>query len=261
MTDMATPPVTLEARDGGLFAELRLASPPRNILDGAALAALAAATRSLRGPDHRRARAILLAADGPSFSVGASVAEHARAHAARMLAEFHGAVRALLDVDLPIVCAVRGQCLGGGLELAALATRIYAHPGARFAQPEIRLGALAPVASVLLPHRLGQAVAEDLLVSGRAIDSAAALAVGLVSEIAEDPEAAAAAWIREALIPHSASSIRLACRAARATLRRDLDSVLPAIEALYVEELSPTLDAEEGVRAFLDKREPRWEDR
>ena len=62
-------------------------------------------------------------------------------------------------------------------------------------------------------------------------------------------------------MPHSASSLRLACRAARAGERRDLDDLLPALERLYVDELSPTHDAEEGVDAFLAKRPPRWENR
>lgn len=260
-TDAPAAPVTLVPRDDGRFVELRLSCPPRNVLDGAALDALGAAAVALRGPEHRRARAILLCADGPSFSVGASVPEHGRAQAAGMLARFHAAIRALVDVDLPIVAALCGHCLGGGLELALLAARIYARPDARLGQPEIRLGAIAPVASLLLPGRIGQAAAEDLLTSGRAVDATTAQRLGLVTELADEPEAAASAWIREALVPHSASSIRYATRAARTGLRRALATPLAALERLYTEELSPTHDAEEGVRAFLDKRAPRWEDR
>jgi cyclohexa-1,5-dienecarbonyl-CoA hydratase len=256
-----TEPVAIVPRDDGRFVELRLTRPPRNILDGAALDALAAAAEVLRGEGFRSARAVLLCADGPHFSVGAAVGEHARAQAPAMLARFHRAIGAVLDVDLPLVAAIRGQCLGGGLELATLATRIYAHPSARLGQPEIVLGALAPVASLVLPRRLGQAAAEELLVSGRVLDAAGTVAIGLASAVAEDPEAEAAAWIRAALLPHSASSLRLACRAARLALRRELSELLPELERLYVAELSATADAEEGVRAFLDKRPPRWEDR
>jgi cyclohexa-1,5-dienecarbonyl-CoA hydratase len=253
--------VTLRAHDDGAFVELRLARPPRNVLDGAALDTLSRLAAAVAGPPHARARAILLAADGPSFSVGASVPEHARAHAADMLARFHRAIRALLDCDLPIVAAVRGHCLGGGLELALLASHIVIAPGAVLGQPEIRLGALAPVASLLLPRRIGQGRAEALLCSGQTVDHTAALATGLVGEIADDPEAAAMAWIRAHLVPHSATSLRLATRAARISLRHELDLHLPALERLYTEELSPTHDAEEGVRAFVDRRAPRWEHR
>lgn len=254
-------PITLEIHDDGAFVELRLARPPRNVLDGEALARLERLVATVAGGGHARARAILLTAAGPNFSVGASVPEHARAHAPGMLARFHGAIRALYACDLPIVAAVRGHCLGGGLELASLATYLVAHPAAQLGQPEIRLGALAPVASLLLPRRIGQARAEELLVSGRTVDGVAALALGLVSALADDPEAAAIAWIRAALVPHSASSLRLATRAARSALRRDLDELLPALERLYAHQLSPTHDAEEGVLAFLEKRAPHWEDR
>ncbi|MBK9033736.1 MAG: enoyl-CoA hydratase/isomerase family protein [Myxococcales bacterium] len=256
---MTDAPITLQVHDDGAFVELRLTRPPRNVLDGAALDVLAVQAAAITSATH--ARAILLSAAGPNFSVGASVPEHARAHAAGMLARFHGAIRALLACDLPIVAAIRGHCLGGGLELASLAARVFVAPDAQLGQPEIRLGALAPVASVLLPRRLGQARAEDLLCSGRSVDAAAAVELGLATAVADDPEAAAAAWIRASLVPHSASSLRLATRAARAGLRRDLDDLLPVLERLYAAELSPTHDAEEGVRAFLEKRPPRWEDR
>ncbi|MBE7454444.1 MAG: enoyl-CoA hydratase/isomerase family protein [Kofleriaceae bacterium] len=260
-SDDAPAAITLAAHDDGAFVELRLRRPPRNVLDGAALDTLAALAADLAGPAHAAVRAILLTADGPSFSVGASVPEHARAHAAAMLGRFHRAIRALVACDLPIIAAVRGHCLGGGLELALCATRIVAHPDAQLGQPEILLGALAPVASVLLPRLVGQARAEALLVSGARVDAAAAHALGLVAAIADEPEAAAAAWIRANLAPLSARSLRLATRAARRALVRDLDTLLPELERLYAEELSPTHDAEEGVRAFLEKRAPRWEHR
>lgn len=258
---MTDAPITLHVHDDGAIVELRLARPPRNVLDGAALDALAGHATAIASPAHARARAILITAAGPNFSVGASVPEHARAHAAGMLARFHGAIRALVACDLPIVAAVRGHCLGGGLELVALATHLVVAPAAQLGQPEIRLGALAPVASLLLPRRIGQARAEDLLCTGRTVDGAEALALGLVSAVAADPEAAALAWLRATVVAHSASSLRLATRAARIGLRRDLDELLPVLERLYADELSPTHDAEEGVRAFVEKRAPRWEDR
>jgi cyclohexa-1,5-dienecarbonyl-CoA hydratase len=252
-------PIQLIPVDDGAFVELRLARPPRNILDGAMLDELAQAARAIAGVP--RARAILLCADGPSFSAGAAVGEHARAEVERMLGRFAEAIGAVLDAELPIVAAVRGHCLGGGLELALCATRILAAPDARFGQPEIRLGAFAPVASLLLPRRIGHARAEELLVSGVTLDAPRALELGLVAAIEPDPEAAARAWIREALVPLSASSLRIATRAARAALRAELDPGLRTLNRLYVEQLSPTHDAEEGVRAFLEKRTPRWEHR
>jgi cyclohexa-1,5-dienecarbonyl-CoA hydratase len=251
--------VVLTPIDDGAFVELRLSSPPRNILDGAMLEAIAAAARVARRLDH--ARAMLLCADGPSFSAGASVGEHGRTEVSRMLSRFSDALIALLDADLPIVAAIRGHCLGGGLELALCAMRIHAAADARFGQPEIRLGAFAPVASLMLPRRIGQARAEELLLSGVTIDAPAAREIGLITAIDADPEAAARGWIRDTLSPLSASSLRIATRAARAAMRAELDLGLRAMSRHYLDHLSPTHDAEEGVQAFLDKRAPRWEHR
>jgi cyclohexa-1,5-dienecarbonyl-CoA hydratase len=247
---------------GGQVLRVALADPPRNVLDGAMLIRLVeVVAQGLAGEPGRHVKAILLTAEGAHFSLGASIAEHSPAEAPRMLARFHAAVRVLLAPQLPIVAAVRGNCLGGGLELCLPALRIVAQKGARLGQPEIKLAAFAPVASLLLPGRVGQARAEELLLTGRVVDADEARAIGLVDEIVDgDPEAAALAWMAETLLPHSASALRTATRAARATLTGELEAYLPALELLYTGELLKSRDAEEGVRAFLEKRAPRWED-
>ncbi len=245
----------------GQVARVSLARPPRNVLDGEMLLDLAREAGGLRGPEHRRLKAVLLTAEGPSFSYGASVAEHDRAHAPAMLEGFQAAIAALLAPGVPLVAAVRGQCLGAGLELVSLASHIVAHVDARLGQPEIRLGAIPPLAAVLLPRRVGQRHADELILSGRTLEAGEALRIGLIDTLAaEDPEAQALGWIQSCLLPHSASSLRLAHRAARGALLEELAARLPALFRLYREELLPTADAEEGVRAFLEKRAPRWVD-
>ncbi|MBI4509883.1 MAG: enoyl-CoA hydratase/isomerase family protein [Deltaproteobacteria bacterium] len=248
----------------GQVLRICLSSPPRNILDSVALRELVAILSPITkvSRENCHLKAILLAAEGPNFSMGASVAEHSRAEAPAMLSTFVAATRALVLPFLPVVAAVKGQCLGGGLELVSLATRVFAHASARLGQPEIRLAALAPVASVVLPRRIGQARAEDLLLSGRTVESADALAMGLVDAVtSSEPEAEALAWIESNLLPHSAAALRRACLAARTELLRELDATLPSIISLYQDDLLMTEDAEEGIRAFLEKRPPRWSDR
>jgi cyclohexa-1,5-dienecarbonyl-CoA hydratase len=243
----------------GRVLRLALSSPPKNILDGAALRELLGHADDIAA-DHRL-KAVLLTADGPNFSFGASIQEHTRRSAPLLLASFATAAQALSQARVPIVSAVSGQCLGGGLELALLGTRVIAHRTARLGQPEIRLAAFAPLASILLPRRVGQARAEELLLTGRIVDAPEALAIGLVDEVTEgDPEEAALAWIRTALLPHSAAALRLACRAARYALSRELDAILPVLDAIYQNELLATDDAEEGIRAFTEKRAPVWKD-
>ena len=96
---------------------------------------------------------------------------------------------AILSVGL--VAVVRGQCLGGGMELACFCHRVFAHPKARLGQLEIRLGVFPPVASVILPLRCGQAVADEFCLTGRTFTAKEALAARLVDEVAADPRRAA----------------------------------------------------------------------
>lgn len=258
MTDAGALPVRVERLEGAAVVALRLARPRANVLDAAMIAALDDAARRAAADPH--VKALLLCAEGPHFSFGASVEEHLPGREAAMLAAIDGLIGRLLALRVPILAAVRGQCLGGGLELACAAQRIVAAPDARLGQPEVVLGVFAPAASVLLPMRIGQARADDLLLSGRAVPAAEALAMGLVDDVAADPEAAALAWVRAHLVPKSASSLRFAAGAARAALAERFAREIARQERAYLEQLMSTADAVEGLRAFVEKRPPVWRD-
>ena len=165
-------------RDGALL-RLTLARPKANIVDAAMIGALSAALA--RHETGRAIRAVLLDAEGPHFSFGASVEEHLPASCAAMLAALHALVVAMIEFPAPILVAVRGQCLGGGLEVAMAGSMIFAAPDAQLGQPEMKLGVFAPAASVLLPYRVNAAVAEDLLLSGRSVDAAGANTPSFIS--------------------------------------------------------------------------------
>lgn len=236
---------------------LRLARPKANIVDAAMITAIKdALTKHLANP---LLAAVLLDHEGPHFSFGASVEEHLPGRCAEMLRSLHELIGQLVDSPVPILVAMRGQCLGGGLELAAAGNLIFAAPDTKLGQPEIKLAVFAPAASCLLPERIGQARAEDLLISGRSLDAEAALACGLVQTIAEDPEAAALAYFDEHLSGLSTSSLRLAVQAARADFAARVKTKLAQVERLYLETLMETADAVEGLQAFLEKRPPKWE--
>jgi cyclohexa-1,5-dienecarbonyl-CoA hydratase len=245
-------------REGRLL-RLRLARPKANIVDAAMIGALAAAFDEHRSDDGLTGA--LLDADGPNFSFGASVEEHLPQNCAAMLAALHGLIVKMLEWPAPILVAVQGQCLGGGLEVALAASRIFAAPDARLGQPEMKLAVFAPAASCLLPYRVNQQAAEDLLFSGRALTAAEALAAGLVAEIADDPAAAALAYYDAQLADKSAAALGYALRAARGAMLPEVRRRLAEVEALYLEGLMKTHDANEGLAAFLEKRAPRWQNR
>jgi cyclohexa-1,5-dienecarbonyl-CoA hydratase len=249
--------VSLE-RDGKLL-RLTLARPKANIVDAAMIAALRAAlTEHLPKPNLR---AVLLGAEGPHFSFGASVEEHMPGCFAQMLNQLHALVRQLVESPVPVLVAVRGQCLGGGLEVAAAGNLLFGAPGAMFGQPEIKLAVFAPAASCLLPERIGQAQAEDLLFSGRSISADEALRIGLLTAIAEDPDQAALDYFDQHLATVSASTLRFAVRAARAEVVQRISKKIDFVEKMYVEELMSTHDAVEGLTAFTQKRPAQWQDR
>ena len=199
-------------RDGALL-RLRLARPKANIVDAAMIAALQSAFDLHRG--NNRILAVLIDAEGPHFSFGASVEEHLAERCAGMLASLHALLVSMLEWPAPVLVAVKGQCLGGGLELAMGGSLIFASNDAKLGQPEIQLGVFAPAASCLLPPRIGQAAAEDLLFSGRSIGAEEALRIGLVNFAAVDAEAAALAYFDQHLAGRSASSLACAMTAAR----------------------------------------------
>ena len=256
---MGATPLAVELEKDGALLRLRLSRPKANLVDAAMIAALRAALREhLPGVQMR---AVLLEAEGPHFSFGASVEEHLPGSCSAMLRELHALILELVASTAPVLVAVRGQCLGGGLELAAAGHLIFAAPGAMFGQPEIKLAVFAPAASCLLPERIGPSRAADLLFSGRSIGAEEAHRIGLVNALADDPSLAALAYFEEHLAPRSPSSLRLAVHAARFDFVERVRRKLAEVERLYLKELMATHDALEGLTAFIEKRPAVWEDR
>jgi cyclohexa-1,5-dienecarbonyl-CoA hydratase len=245
-------------RDGALL-RLTLARPKANLVDAAMIAALHGAFVAYRG--KAGLRGVLLDAEGPHFSFGASVDEHLPGRCAAMLASLHALILAMLEFPAPILTVVRGQCLGGGLEVALAGGPIFAAPDAQFGQPEMKLGVFAPAASVLLPYRVSQPAAEDLLFSGRSVGADEAKTMGIVQVVFDDPEAAALAYFDQHFAGKSAASLACALTAARGAMLRDVRHRLGEVERLYLDRLMTTRDANEGLVAFLAKRKPNWEHR
>ncbi len=248
--------IRVERLEEGAFWRVILNTPKGNILDQTMMNALAEVFHEAR--ETSGVKAICLEGAGDHFSFGASVPEHRKEQVAAMLATFHELVRQVFSASVTCLAAVRGQCLGGGLEVVAACHRVFAAPSAQLGQPEIRLGVFAPVASILLPERMGRPAAEDLCLSGRSLNAREAEAAGLVDVIAEDPTQAALAYFQEHLKPHSATALHFAVRALRSGWFERVSADLDRLESMYVSELMETHDAVEGIEAFLAKRPPEW---
>ncbi|MBE2246559.1 MAG: enoyl-CoA hydratase/isomerase family protein [Candidatus Competibacteraceae bacterium] len=199
--------------------------------------------------------------EGKHFSFGASVEEHTKELAPVMLQTFHKIFMTLVEMQVPTLAKISGQCLGGGMELALICNFLFADKSAKMGQPEIVLGVFPPPASIILPEKIGLARAEELLLTGRSMDAIEALETGLLNVVFEDKDALNAgtdAWIEKHIIPKSATSLRFAVRAARAKFNHIIGNFLPQLEYIYTRQLMETSDANEGIQSFLEKRQPLW---
>lgn len=238
---------------------ITLNRPPLNILDLDTLAELRNQLRDL-DRDEELAAVILRGAGDRAFSAGVAVKDHTRELVPTMLEDFHGAIRCLRQLKAVSIAVVRGHCLGGGMELAAGCDIVLASDDSRFAQPEIELGCIPPLATALYPTRLGPAKTFDLLITGRSIDCDEAERMGFVSrQVPADELDSELERLTVQITQKSLPVLRLLKRAILAGRDRSFDEALAESERLYLEELIETQDMQEGLAAFLEKRPPDWQ--
>ena len=148
------------------------------------------------------------------------------------------------------------------MELAMACDLVIASDDARFAQPEIELGCFPPVASALLPSRIGAGLTLDLALTGRPLTCVEAVRFGRgtrrVSSVGLDATVREGA---ERIAARSAPVVRLTKKAVRAGRDLPFPEALAETERIYKEELLPLEDLAEGAAAFLEKRRPEWKDR
>lgn len=240
----------------GRLLRLSLNRPKANLIDAEMIAALDGAFAEHLS--NRGISTVLLDAEGPHFSFGASVEEHRPDQCATMLHSLHNLIIRMVESPIPILVAVHGQCLGGGLELALAGHLLFVAPDANLGQPEINLGVFAPAASCLLPELIGPQRSFDLLVSGRSITGSQAAEIGIAFQTAADPTRTALGYFDENIRAKSISSLRYAVRAARSDYSMRVRNKIAVVEQLYLEELMNTHDAVEGIESFIAKRAAQW---
>lgn len=246
--------------DEGDVVRITLARPPLNILSTAMLGELNTALE--RAGERPALKAVLLDAEGKAFCAGVAVEDHLGDGARPMLDAFHRTFRLLHELCCPTVAAVQGAALGGGAELATFCDVVLAAETATFGQPEVKVGVFPPIAALHYPTRIGLPRTLRLLLTGEIVGAAEAERLGLVDRVvaAEALRAAAEAEVAR-FRGLSAPVLRLTKRAVREAYGRPFDQALVLLEELYHCELMATADAEEGLRAFVEKRRPIWRDR
>jgi len=238
-------------------ARIVLRNPPLNVIDIPMMEELA---RTLCEFEARSdISVVVLSGEGKAFSAGVDVAAHTPDKVEAMLLEFHTVVRALVASRKVTVAAVHGHCLGGGAELAMVCDIVYTTASAQWGFPEIQLGCYPPVACTALAALVGQKRAAELILTGRTISGIEAAEIGLASRAVRDEQLAAAVdrTVRE-LLKLSPAALAVSKKALYAWDAMHFDKGLARAEKIYLEELMKTADAQEGIRAFMEKREPRW---
>jgi cyclohexa-1,5-dienecarbonyl-CoA hydratase len=202
---------------------------------------------------------ILFQGDSRAFSAGVDVKAHLPEQIHEMLTSFHTVIRAIVTTRKVTIAAVRGACLGGGAELAAVCDMVYTARDASWGFPEIKLGCYPPVAAVVLATLIGQKRAAELILTGRQFtgDEAAAMGLATRSVVAEELESVVERTLAE-LRQLSPVALAHAKKAIYAWDAIHFDKGLARAEKIYFDELISTADAREGIIAFLDKRPPKW---
>lgn len=254
---MSDPLIRQDVSADGSVRTITLDSHPGNVISIAMCGELAAAIEEAARDDE--AKVLVFRGAGKHFSFGASVPEHLPERAPEMLAALGGVIRSLVGFPYPTLVGVQGSCLGGGLELVLACGIVIAEEGSTMANPEIQLGVIAPVATALLSGR----AAEDILLTGRSFSGREAHTMGIVNLVAPDGEldSVVTGFVEQNFVPRSPFSLRLATRAVRAGKLDAVDARLAELDRLYVEALLTSHDGVEGIRAFLERRPPVWENR
>lgn len=241
-------------------ARITLNHPPLNVIDIAMMEELNSVLSEIDSPPA--ISTVVLGGSGKCFSAGVDVAAHTPDKVQLMLEKFHAVIRALIGTKRVTIAAVQGNCLGGGAELAMVCDLVYTTEDAQWGFPEIQLGCFPPVAATVLSALIGQKQASDLILTGRTITGAEAAAIGLANRaVAPDELGVVVDETVRRLCGLSSVALAIAKKADYAWDSVHFDKGLARAEKIYLDELLKTEDAKEGIRAFMDRRNPRWKGR
>lgn len=239
-------------------AHLTLSNGPQNVIDFTMMDELTRAIGELEA--NPEISTILLTGAGANFSSGVDIPSHTPDKVETMLSKFHEAIRRLARTPKVTIAIVRGNCLGGGAELALMCDIVLTAENAKWGFPEIKLGCYPPVACVALSAVVGQKRAAELVLTGRTFDGCEAEQMGIANRAVQENELEQSVekTIRD-LASLSPSALTHAKRALYSWDAMHFEKGLDRAEKLYVNELIQTEDGQEGIRAWMEKRPPRWQ--
>ena len=241
-------------------AYLTLDRPEHNLLNERMLAELAAGISSLG--ERSEIKLIVLDSAAKAFCGGIELGEYTQRRVFQLLDAFHSAFSAMMDTSKPVLVVVNGPAFGGGAELAALGDLVIATHRARFSQPEIKLGVFPPLAAAILPYIVGPKLALELVLTGETMTAERARDLGLVNWLV--PQDELQNKVSEVIAQVTAQSgpvLTMAKKAILGSLGLPLREGVRSSMKVFLNELADLEDSQEGLRALVEKRAPKWKNR
>ncbi|MGA9185774.1 MAG: enoyl-CoA hydratase/isomerase family protein [Candidatus Acidiferrales bacterium] len=250
----------VKMQHSGEVVRLTLDRAEHNLLNERMLAELTAGINSLA--ERSDVKLIVLDSAAKAFCGGIEVGEYTQRRVFQLLDAFHGAFTAMLDSSKPVLVVVNGPAYGGGAELAALGDLVVATPRARFAQPEIKLGVFPPLSAAILPNILGPKVALEQVLTGQEMSAERARELGLVNWLVSEEELPKK--VDELIMRVTSQSgpvLTMAKKAIMGSMGLPLREGVKNSMKIFLNELADLEDSQEGLRALVEKRAPKWKNR
>lgn len=239
------------------MARVTLANRSQNVIDIEMMEELRAALTELEARSD--VSAIVFRGGEKAFSAGVDIAAHTPDKVAGMLEKFHAVVRAMVASKKVLVAEVRGNCLGGGAEMALVCDIVITADDAQWGFPEITLACYPPVACVALAAAVGQKRAAELILTGKTISGAEAERIGLANVVCGARQVEARSReLTSRLSELSPAALALTKKALYMWDAVHFDKGLARAEKIYLDELVKTADCSEGIAAWMEKRKARW---
>jgi cyclohexa-1,5-dienecarbonyl-CoA hydratase len=206
-------------------------------------------------------KCIAIYGEGPSWCAGVDVGDHKPEMVDDMMAAFNRIFELTEKLEVPIIAAVHGACLGGGMEVAIACDVIIAAKQAVFGQPEVKLGFFPPYAAIRLPQLVGPARAIEICTTGKRYTAEEAEILGLCRSVQDDIFAEEVEKLINEIKASSPLILRLNKRSVKQHLGMDFKKALQGVTDLFLNTLMKTEDTLEGIASFYEKRKPDWKNK
>ncbi|MCK5313324.1 MAG: enoyl-CoA hydratase/isomerase family protein [Desulfobacteraceae bacterium] len=241
-------------------ARITLDRPKHNVLNIEMMKELNLELEQIAAEDDLKC--VVITGEGRSFCAGVEVSDHTPEKVDEMVLVFNRIFELINLIDIPVIAAVNGACLGGGLEVAIAADIVIASEKAILGQPEVKLGFFPPYAAIRLPELVGTAKAIEICTTGKSYSAADAETMGFVTKaVAVDQfEETVESYVKE--ISHASPLIlKLNKRAVKRHIGTNFHQAVQLSSDYFLNTMMKTEDTLEGIKSFEEKRRPDWKNK